>query len=57
MKILSFPRRAPNHRAMRARKAIRVRERCFPFCVEEEDKGERKTGVHLQKKRPGNLAQ
>src|SRR6267143_7317353 len=57
MKILSFPRRAPNHRAMRARKTIRVRERCFPFCLEEEDNRERKTGVHPQKKRPGKLAQ
>ncbi len=56
MKILSFARRAPNHRAMHVRKAIRVRERCFPFCVEEEDNRERKTGVHLQKRRPGKLA-
>jgi hypothetical protein len=33
--VLSLIRRGPNHRVMRARQAIRVREKRFPFCLEE----------------------
>src|ERR1700682_5160453 len=39
------------------RKAIRVREKFVPFCLEEGDSSERKKGVRLQKKRPGNYTQ
>src|SRR4029077_2129578 len=56
--VLSTLRRVPNHRAIRARQAIQVRENQVPFCLEEKAMNDCEwcAGVCLQKKRPGVFA-
>ncbi len=58
MYFLSTLRRVPNRRAIRARKAIQVRENQVPFCLEENAMNDCEwcAGVCLQKKRPGEFA-